>query len=133
MTGAESLLWERLRQRRLAGLRFRRQHAIGPVVLDFYCPAHKLAVEVDGGIHDQPGQAEKDAERTRFLSGLGIHVLRVRNEEVLSNLDSVFDRILLATQAPRNKSAPSCSPPSLAGEGPGVGGTAADATTKADE
>ncbi|MEW5930528.1 MAG: endonuclease domain-containing protein [Gemmatimonadota bacterium] len=101
MTRAESLLWERLRQRRLSGLRFRRQHAVGRVVLDFYCPEHKLAVEVDGGIHDEPVQAEKDAERTRFLAGLGIYVLRVRNEEVESEMDSLLNRILLATQTRR--------------------------------
>lgn len=51
-------------------------------MLDFYCPAHKLAVEVDGAVHDTPEQAERDAARTQALEQLGIRVVRVRNEEV---------------------------------------------------
>jgi very-short-patch-repair endonuclease len=104
-------------------------------VLDFYCPEHKLAIEVDGGVHDETYQAERDVERTRFLSERGIRVLRVRNEEVLTALDVVLSRIAHATQPPPANETPiepegtlSCSPPSLAGEGPGVGGSSADAT-----
>jgi len=129
MTPAEVSLWESLRHRRLEGLRFRRQHAIGRVVLDFYCAARKLAIEVDGGIHDTAPQAERDAERTRVLAGLGIRVLRIRNDEVFTDIASVLHRIALAAQAPPPgkeargpRSTSPFSPPSLAGEGPGVGG-----------
>ncbi len=129
MTPAESRLWESLRHRRLGGLRFRRQHGIGRVVLDFYCAAHKLAVEVDGGIHDTAPQAERDAERTRFLAGMEIRVVRVHNDEVLTDITTVLRRIVLAAQDPPtdrvdpdSQGIPPCSPPSLAGEGPGVGG-----------
>ena len=62
MTQAEQVLWKALRGRRMAGLRFRRQHPVGRFILDFYCPAAKLGLEVDGGIHD--GQAERDEERS---------------------------------------------------------------------
>lgn len=82
MTEAEHQLWNALRGEGIRGMRFRRQHAIDRFVLDFYCPAHKLAVEVDGGVHDEPEQAERDAARTRALEQLGIRVIRVRNEEV---------------------------------------------------
>ena len=135
MTPAEGRLWECLRQKRTAGLRFRRQHAVGRVVLDFYCPAQKLAIEVDGGVHDEPVQAERDAERTKFLVSMGIQVLRIRNEEILTDVDSVLKRIVLASKMSGTNlgaEAPGTgvpfSPPSLAGEGPGVGGSSVDAT-----
>ena len=96
MTEAERVLWEALRGRRLAGLRFRRQHPVGQFVLDFYCPAAKLCVEVDGGIHD--AQAEQDAERSAALAACGYRVVRVRNEEVLENLPSALARIQAAAR-----------------------------------
>jgi very-short-patch-repair endonuclease len=82
MTEAEKALWAGLRRDGIRGMRFRRQHAIGRFVLDFYCPSHKLAVEVDGGVHDDPDQAVYDAARTEALNQLGIRVVRLRNEEV---------------------------------------------------
>ncbi len=93
MTPAETVLWNALRKEGIPGIRFRRQHAIGRFVLDFYCPAERLAVEVDGGVHDEPDQAEYDRARTEALSQLGIRVLRVRNEEVMRDLESVIERI----------------------------------------
>ncbi|WP_420126562.1 endonuclease domain-containing protein [Longimicrobium sp.] len=95
MTEAEHLLWNALRGEGIRGMRFRRQHAIDRFVLDFYCPAHKLAVEVDGGVHDEPEQAERDAARTQALEQLGIRVIRVRNEEV-RNIWAVLARIAAA-------------------------------------
>jgi very-short-patch-repair endonuclease len=91
MTPAEKVLWAALQGRKVAGLRFRCQHAIGPFVVDFFCPAAKLIVEVDGSIHDQ--QVEQDAARTDYLTQLGYHVLRLRNEEVLTDLPSALTRI----------------------------------------
>ena len=94
MTSAEQVLWEALRDRKLGGLKFRRQHAVGPFILDFYCPARKLVVELDGEVHDQ--QTQRDEERTAHLEAFGYHVIRFRNEEVLADLPSVLARILRA-------------------------------------
>jgi very-short-patch-repair endonuclease len=91
MTPAEQVLWEALKGRQVAGLKFRCQHPVGPFILDFYCPARKLVVEVDGGVHD--GQAEYDEARTQQLNDYGYQVLRFRNDEVLNNLDSVLVRV----------------------------------------
>ena len=91
MTPAEQVLWEALKGRQVAGLKFRCQHPVGPFILDFYCPARKLAVEVDGGVHD--GQAEYDEARTQQLNDYGYQVLRFRNDEVLNDLDSVLERV----------------------------------------
>jgi very-short-patch-repair endonuclease len=103
-TFAEGVLWQALRAEGLPGLRFRRQHAIGRVILDFYCPAVRLAIEVDGGIHDDPAQAERDQARTEALNALGIRVIRFRNEEVVQRLPSVLDRIRqTAAEQPRPK------------------------------
>jgi very-short-patch-repair endonuclease len=97
MTPAENVLWDALRREGIPGMRFRRQHAIGRFVLDFYCPGYRLAVEVDGGVHDDPDQAEYDTARTEALSQLGIRVVRVRNEEVMGNLPGVIEQIKFAT------------------------------------
>jgi len=91
MTPAEQVLWEALKGRQVAGLKFRCQHPVGPFILDFYCPARKLAVEVDGGVHD--GQAEYDEARTQQLNDYGYQVFRFRNDEVLNDLDSVLERV----------------------------------------
>ena len=99
MTEAERVLWDALRGRGVAGLRFRRQHPVGCFVLDFYCPAAKLCVEVDGGIHDT--QPERDAERSEILTAGGYRVLRFRNEEVLTNLPSVLSRIAATVPCPK--------------------------------
>ncbi|HEX8905508.1 MAG TPA: endonuclease domain-containing protein [Longimicrobiaceae bacterium] len=109
-TEAEDLLWEMLRGRRLDGLRFRRQHPVGRFVLDFYCPVHKLVIEVDGEVHDT--QKERDAERTAVIEAHGYRIIRFRNEEVLYNLPSVLARI-------RTAISPESPPLLLSGEGAG--------------
>jgi len=91
LTPAEHVLWQALRDRKLAGLKFRRQHAVGAFILDFYCPAHKLVVELDGGIHHR--QAGYDEARSAHLSSYGYRLIRFRNEEVLADLPSVLQRI----------------------------------------
>lgn len=90
-TPAETALWEALRDRRLAGLKFRLQHGIGPFVLDFFCAECALVIELDGAIHDS--QVEQDTYRTEHLAQYGYRVIRFRNEEVFSDLDSVLERI----------------------------------------
>lgn len=95
MTPAERCLWQVLRGNALDGAYFRRQHAVGPFILDFYCAKSKLAVEVDGGHHLQ--QAAYDAERTRWLeSEKSIRVIRFTNEDVTQNLGAVVDMIRTA-------------------------------------
>jgi very-short-patch-repair endonuclease len=98
-TSAEAILWEALRAGRLDGLKFRRQHAIGRFILDFYCAAHHLCVEVDGEVHEK--QRERDAARDSALLAHGIVTLRVRNEDVTQNLAAVLDAIRAAAHHPR--------------------------------
>ena len=91
MTPAEMVLWEALRERRLNGLRFRRQHPVGQFILDFYCSQLKLVVELDGGVHD--AQVEQDATRTAYLGTYGCRVIRFRNEDILADLPAILDQI----------------------------------------
>ena len=93
LTLPEGLLWIALRGRRLAGLRFRRQHPIGPYILDFYCDEAKLAVEVDGEGHQHPEQAAHDQRRTAWLQERGIDVLRLPARDVLQTMEGVLERI----------------------------------------
>ena len=90
-TTAERLIWNRLRKRRLLGLKFRRQHPIGRFVVDFYCPKLRLAVEIDGGYH--LGRGKYDLWRDEILKSMGVTVIRFWNEEVLSDLDDVVEKI----------------------------------------
>lgn len=92
-TEAEAALWLRLRHRQLR-FRFRRQHPIAGYIVDFYCPAARLAIEVDGGGHADDAQRQYDELRTRILSARGIEVMRVWNHEVLRDLDAVLELIL---------------------------------------
>jgi very-short-patch-repair endonuclease len=95
-TPGEGALWLRLQRRQAGGLRFRRQHSVGPYVLDFYCPEVRLAVEVDGPIHDDPLRAAYDAARTAYLEDHRIRVLRVTNEQVLVHGEEVVAAIVEA-------------------------------------
>jgi very-short-patch-repair endonuclease len=95
-TPPEQTLWLKLRGGQL-GASFRRQHPIGPYILDFYAPSLKLAIEVDGGQHAL--LTEHDAERSRFLNAKGIRVMRFWNGDVLRNLDGVAEEIWLAIKA----------------------------------
>jgi len=90
-TPAEAALWARLRNRQLEDWRFRRQHAIGRYIVDFYCAAGHLVVEVDGEVHQE--RAAPDATRDRYLRALGLRVLRLPNEQVVSNIESALSLI----------------------------------------
>ncbi|HYD26686.1 endonuclease domain-containing protein [Brevundimonas sp.] len=90
LTPPEARLWVRLRRRALAGLKFRRQHPVGPYVLDFYCAEAKLAVEVDGESHSHPTRMAHDRRRTEWLTRQGLAVFRIPAEEVRINLDGVL-------------------------------------------
>jgi very-short-patch-repair endonuclease len=96
MTDAERLLWSQLRQRQVAGLKFRRQHPLGSFIVDFACIEAGLVIEVDGGQHDERQPA--DEARTAWLNSQGYRVLRFWNNEVLDNLDGVREAIWTALQ-----------------------------------
>jgi very-short-patch-repair endonuclease len=99
-TAAEERLWSHLRNRQLAGAKFRRQHPFQRFVLDFYCPASRLVIEVDGDVHSDPDQAARDEERTRHLAVHGLRVIRFRNEEVLYDITTVLERIRRSLPSP---------------------------------
>jgi very-short-patch-repair endonuclease len=94
---AEKRLWCLLRNRRLEA-KFRRQHPVGPFVLDFFCQERRLAIELDGGQHYEPAQMARDARRTRYLEERGIRVIRFTNLELLGELDTVAEIIWKAVQ-----------------------------------
>ena len=81
-TDAERLLWRHLRDRRLDGHKFRRQHPVGPYFADFACVEARLVIELDGGQHFEPNAAGADARRTQVLAANGFHVLRFDNRQV---------------------------------------------------
>ena len=99
-TQAEEILWEALRNRQLEGLRFRCQHAYATFIFDFFCPAQKLIVEVDGGYHTEENQALLDTERDEYLAELGFRTLRFTNDQVLKSLPYVLQSIREATAPP---------------------------------
>ena len=90
MSPPELKLWALLR-RSPAGIRFRRQHPIGPFVADFYCPGAKLVIEIDGLIHDSAEAAARDEARTQYLRSLGLDVIRIAASDVLSDPAAVAD------------------------------------------
>jgi very-short-patch-repair endonuclease len=95
-TPAEEKLWRVLRGRAVNGLKFRRQHPLHGCVLDFFCAEVGLCVELDGSVHDDPLQRERDDARTAHLAAHCIRVIRFRNEEVLHDLPTVLRRIARA-------------------------------------
>lgn len=92
MTAAEQLLWQFLKLER-KGLKFRRQHAIGVYVADFYCHRAKLVIELDGSVHDNPEVAERDVIREQDLKEWGYTIIRFNNKEVFGNVESVVNEI----------------------------------------
>ena len=95
-TDVERYLWQRLRSKQLLGLRFLRQYGVGKYILDFYCPAIRLAIELDGGQHAT--KQEADILRTSFLNSQDIIVLRFWNNDVFQNTDGIMQTIFEAAQ-----------------------------------
>ena len=89
-TEAEQVLWQCIKGRRLGGRKFRRQHSVGLFVLDFYCPSERLAIELDGGVHNSVEARIYDEERQNAIKTLSITLLRFRNEEVLQSISCVL-------------------------------------------
>lgn len=113
MTLAERKLWAVLRREQVEGMSFRRQHPIGPYTLDFYSPALRLAIEVDGGQHNESGRMAKDEVRTRFLASKDVKVLRFWNNDVLGNIEGVWNQI---AHEVRERLTPSLTLPLSGGE-----------------
>ena len=98
-TEAEKQLWQELKNRKCAGIKFRRQHPSSKFVLDFYCHEKKLVVEIDGTIHDNIDVKERDENRTYKIEQAGLTVFRIRNEEVFKDLKLVLERIVKVAES----------------------------------
>lgn len=100
LTDAEKAFWSKVRNRQLNGMRFFRQYSIGPYILDFYCPAVKIAIELDGGQHNQSEKKEYDEARSEYLKMQGINVIRFWNHEVLIDMQSVLNKLHMKVTPP---------------------------------
>ena len=99
MSPPEVLLWARLKMLRGEGLRFRRQHPIGPYVADFYCAAARLVVEVDGSGHTEDAQLAHDTRRDGYMRQLGYAVLRIPSGEIMRDADEAAQGVVEAANA----------------------------------
>src|SRR5690606_2787762 len=93
MTSAEAFLWNELKDNKIEGRKFRRQHSINNFIVDFYCASEQLIIELDGQAHLNPTAEENDRRRDRILEGMGFKVLRFENKMVFENLESVLKEI----------------------------------------
>ncbi|MBK1689597.1 DNA methyltransferase [Rubrivivax gelatinosus] len=116
-TDAECRIWSQLRDRRLGGFKFLRQHPVGPFYADFACLDARLVVEIDGGQHFEPDAVAADARRTAALQRAGFEVLRFDNRQVLTETDAVLSVILERLHA----RSPHPNPLPQAGEGANQG------------
>jgi len=91
LTASEAVLWKAISGKKLDGRKFRRQHSVGPFIVDFYCPLENLIIEVDGSSHDNPTSSANDALRDAFMKKHGLRVLRVENKSILDDLPGVLD------------------------------------------
>jgi very-short-patch-repair endonuclease len=87
------LLWIQLKGKRLAGFKFRRQHGVGPYILDFYCPEGKLAIEIDGASHDSDEARQRDQRRQAYVEEFGIRFVRFSDTELFENPNKILERI----------------------------------------
>lgn len=93
MTPAEAELWKQLKGGNLEGREFRRQHSVSNYILDFYCPSERLAIELDGHVHQHIVAEQVDMERDKALQELGIKVMRFENKGIFQQLDAVLQEI----------------------------------------
>ena len=92
---AETIIWDKIRNRQIEDCKFRRQYSVDKFVIDFYSPILKLAIEIDGESHFKDGMAEYDRERQNYIESLGIRFIRFTNNDVYENLDGVLESIAL--------------------------------------
>ncbi|MGL4447240.1 MAG: endonuclease domain-containing protein [Shewanella sp.] len=102
MTEPERRLWQQLRHEQL-GVKFRRQHGIGHYIADFYCPSHKLVIEVDGESHFSTQGRASDGQRDQFMHALGLRVMRFTNQQIMHELAAVLAAIMQACHHPLNQ------------------------------
>ncbi len=93
-TEAEKKIWNLIRNRQVQELKFFRQYGLGNYILDFYCPQIKLAIEVDGGQHNTNEGINSDRQRSNYLATFQIRVLRFWNNDVLTNIEGVYQKII---------------------------------------
>ena len=93
MPEAEIILWSRLKNKQISGIKFRRQYSVGKYVIDFYCAKKKLAIEIDGESHYKLNAPEHDEERQKWIEQFGIRFLRFTNDDIRKNLYGVMDAI----------------------------------------
>ncbi len=98
-TDAEALLWSRLRNRQLFGLKFRRQHPLGRYFADFACVEIGLVIELDGGQHTEPAVIDYDTRRKEEMAGMGFQTLRFWDNDVLKEIDAVMEQIRQSAEA----------------------------------
>jgi len=106
-TFCEKIVWNYLRDRKTLGYKFRRQYSVDHFVIDFYCPELKLAIELDGSIHDEPDQKEYDAYRQEYLEKFGISFCRIQNDDLIGNANLAFKKIEDAIKKLKQKANPS--------------------------
>jgi len=94
MTGAERLLWSKIRNRQLKGYQFYRQKIVGDYIVDFYCPKALLIIEVDGSQHYSSEGIRKDKIRDGYMDSLGLRVLRFSDRDVFTNMEGVIGEML---------------------------------------
>ena len=105
-TEAEVALWQKLRDREFMGYKFYRQYGIGEYIADFYCPQHKLVIEIDGSQHYSDDGREYDESREKYMSSLGIKTIRFNNLDVLQSIEGVLAEIAKALELPLTTSLP---------------------------
>lgn len=105
-TSAEATLWKHLQKSQLEGRKFRRQHSLGNIIADFYCPAEKLVVELDGEHHFHEPGISNDSRKEAYLNSLGIRVIRFENRLVFEDLDGVLEEIKRAFTTPDSTASP---------------------------
>jgi very-short-patch-repair endonuclease len=99
-TPAENIFWQHVRSGKLNGLKFKRQHSIGNYIVDFYCASEMLIIELDGSIHNSKEQKEKDQLRDENLREINFKILRFKNQEILTAIDHVKQRIINNLHSP---------------------------------
>ena len=93
-TEPEQIFWYRIRNRQINNLKFRRQHSIGPFVVDFYCAEKLLVIEIDGDSHATKRGILSDLNRTAFIESKGYQIIRYNNSDIINNIDGVLEDLM---------------------------------------
>jgi len=120
---AEILIWKHIKNS-LLGYKFRRQHSIGKYIVDFYCPELKLAIEIDGPIHDEPDKVFRDKEKTNYVLSKNIQIIRIDNKETYTNINRAIEYISSEIEKIKNSTPPPTPSSSEEGESKDKDGSA---------